>query len=91
MTETNHGILDYTVLVLRQFWKVYPMISVTEVKNDRNYLSFQLHQTSRVKIIEDGGVICTLTPEQQAERVKAMKPVWVILKIFLGSCVNGIS
>jgi C4-dicarboxylate-binding protein DctP len=41
-----------------------------------NALSKQLDTESRQKILDTGGVIRELTPEQRAAWSKAMEPVW---------------
>ncbi|HJN24418.1 MAG TPA: DctP family TRAP transporter solute-binding subunit [Rhodospirillales bacterium] len=83
VTETNHGIIDYAVVVSRRFWEGLPgdirsdlKRIMAEVTADRNKLSFDLNQNSRAKILEAGGTIRTLTAEQRADWVKTMKPVW---------------
>lgn len=83
VTETNHGILDYAVIVSRRFWEGLPNDVradleriLKEVTADRNKLSYELNQASRAKIIESGGTVRTLTPDQRAAWVAAMKPVW---------------
>ena len=83
VTETNHGILDYAVIVSRRFWEGLPgdvradlERILTEVTNDRNKLSYELNQASRQKVIDSGGTVRTLSAAQRAEWVKVMKPVW---------------
>ncbi len=83
VTETNHGIIDYAVIVSRRFWEGLPddirsdlERIMAEVTTDRNNLSFELNQNSRAKVLEAGGTIRTLTAEQRANWVKTMKPVW---------------
>lgn len=83
VTETNHGILDYAVIVSRRFWEGLPNDVradleriLKEVTAERNKLSYELNQASRAKIIESGGAVRTLTPDQRAAWVTAMKPVW---------------
>ncbi len=83
VTETNHGIIDYAVVVSRRFWEGLPgdirsdlKRIMAEVTADRNKLSFDLNQNSRAKILEAGGTIRTLTAEQRADWVKTMMPVW---------------
>ncbi len=83
VTETNHGVIDYAVVVSRRFWEGLPSDIrsdleriMAEVTADRNKLSFDLNQNSRAKILEAGGTIRTLTAEQRADWVKTMMPVW---------------
>jgi len=92
VTETNHGILDYAVVVSRRFWEGLPNDIrmdleriLTEVTNDRNRLSYELNQASKAKILEKGGVIRTLTDAQRAKWVSAMKPVWAQFEPEIGA------
>jgi len=92
VTETNHGILDYAVIVSRRFWEGLPNDIRTdlerilmEVTAERNKLSYELNQKSRAKIIENGGVVRTLTADQRAAWVKAMKPVWAKFEDEIGA------
>ncbi|WP_370634847.1 DctP family TRAP transporter solute-binding subunit [Cognatishimia sp. MH4019] len=83
ITETNHGIIDYLVVtsvdwmdsldpaVRDQFLTI-----VGEVTEARNGESFNVNQEAREAIIDAGGTIRELTPEQREEWVSAMKPVW---------------
>ena len=92
VTETNHGIIDYAVVVSRRFWEGLPgdirsdlKRIMAEVTADRNKLSFDLNQNSRAKILEAGGTIRTLTAEQRADWVKTMKPVWAKFEDEIGA------
>ena len=83
VTETNHGIIDYAVIVSRRFWEGLPTDIRTdlerimaEVTADRNKLSYELNQASKANIIKAGGVVRTLSASQRADWVKTMKPVW---------------
>lgn len=83
VTETNHGVLDYLVVtsvdwldsldrsVREQFLKI-----LTEVTEERNSHSFHVNQEARQSVIDTGEEIRQLTPEQRAEWIKVMKPVW---------------
>ncbi|MBL4615748.1 MAG: DctP family TRAP transporter solute-binding subunit [Magnetovibrio sp.] len=83
VTETNHGIIDYAVVVSRRFWEGLPSDIRTDLERilaettaDRNKKSYELNQASRAKILENGGTIRTLNADQRAAWVKTMKPVW---------------
>jgi len=83
ITETNHGIIDYLVVTSTEWWDgLEPAVRdqfaqiLKEVTEERNAESDAVNQANKAKIIEAGGVIRTLTPEQRAEWVDAMKPVW---------------
>ncbi len=83
VTETNHGIIDYLVVtsvdwldslepdVRDQFLTI-----LGEVTKTRNAEAFAVNEAAKQSIIDAGGVIRTLTPEQRQEWVDAMKPVW---------------
>jgi C4-dicarboxylate-binding protein DctP len=83
VTETDHGIIDYAVIVSKRFWSKLP----TDIRNelekimaqvtaDRNGLARKLNLENRQKILNAKGVIRTLTPAQRAAWKTAMKPVW---------------
>ena len=91
-TETNHGIIDYAVIVSRRFWEGLPTDVradleriMHEVTADRNKKSYELNQASRAKVIEAGGVVRTLTDEQRAAWVAAMMPVWAKFEVEIGA------
>ncbi len=83
VTETNHGIIDYLVVastdwldgldsgVREQFLRI--MQEVTETRNGE---AFAVNQQARQAILDAGGTIRELTPEQRAAWVDAMRPVW---------------
>lgn len=83
ITETNHGIIDYLVVtsdewlagldagVRDQFLTI-----LKEVTEARNKESFAVNEDNKAKIVEAGGVVRTLTPEQRQAWVDALKPVW---------------
>ena len=82
-TETNHGIIDY-LLVTSVDWldSLDPAVRdqfltiVDEVTAARNKESTAVNESAKQAVIDAGGVVRTLTPEQRAAWVKAMKPVW---------------
>ena len=83
VTETNHGALDYLVMtsvdwldslepeVRDQFLTILGEVTAT-----RNAESTKVNGEARQAIIDAGGVVRELTPEQRAAWVDAMKPVW---------------
>ncbi|MDZ7711422.1 MAG: DctP family TRAP transporter solute-binding subunit [Roseovarius sp.] len=91
ITETNHGIIDYLVVtnidwlesldadVRDQFLTI-----VDEVTTTRNSESAQVNQEAKQAIIDAGGEVRQLTPEQRAKWVEAMKPVWEQFKDDVG-------
>ncbi|MDF2231441.1 DctP family TRAP transporter solute-binding subunit [Albimonas sp. CAU 1670] len=82
-TETNHGVIDYLVVtsvdwldgldadVRDQFLTI-----LDEVTAARNGESFKVNEEAKQSIIDAGGVVRELTPEQRQAWVDAMKPVW---------------
>jgi len=82
-TESNHGIIDYLVVTSDEWWAglddaVRDQLStiLSEVTATRNAESFAVNEKARQAVIEAGGVVRTLTDEQRAAWVDALKPVW---------------
>ncbi len=83
ITETNHGIIDYLVVtsvdwldsldpeVRDQFLTI-----LAEVTATRNKEAFAVNEAAKASIIDAGGIIRELNPEQRQAWVDAMKPVW---------------
>ena len=83
ITETNHGIIDYLVVtsvewldglepdVRDQFLTI-----LAEVTEARNSESTAVNAAARQSIIDAGGTVRELTPEQRQSWVDVMKPVW---------------
>ncbi|MEM9279721.1 MAG: TRAP transporter substrate-binding protein DctP, partial [Pseudomonadota bacterium] len=83
VTETNHGIIDYLVVTSDEWWNgldagVRDQLAtiLAEVTETRNQEAFAVNQENKAKIVESGGEIRTLTPEQRQAWVDALKPVW---------------
>lgn len=83
ITETNHGIIDYMVVTSVEWLdSLEPDVRdqfvtiLREVTETRNSESFKVNQEARQAVIEAGGVVRELTPEQRQAWVDAMKPVW---------------
>jgi len=92
ITETNHGIIDYLVVTSTEFWDGLPDdvrtqlgTILAEVTADRNAVSTQVNEEAKQAIIDAGGVIRTLTPEQRTAWVDAMKPVWAKFQDDIGA------
>ncbi|MFT6425672.1 MAG: C4-dicarboxylate-binding protein DctP [Celeribacter sp.] len=82
-TETNHLLLDYMVVTSVDWWEgLDPAVRdqfagiLHEVTIARNGESGRINQEAKQSIIDEGGVVRVLTPEQRAAWVEAMKPVW---------------
>ena len=83
VTETNHGIIDYLVVtnvdwldsldadVRDQFLTI-----LNEVTATRNAEAFAVNEAAKQSIIDAGGTIRQLSPEQRQAWVDVMKPVW---------------
>ena len=91
ITETNHQVLDYLVVTSVEWWEgLDPEIRdqlktiLDEVSQTRNALSTEINNQNRAKILEAGGVIRELSPEQRQAWVDAMKPVWDQFKDDIG-------
>ncbi|WCE30570.1 TRAP transporter substrate-binding protein [Vibrio sp. SCSIO 43137] len=92
VTETNHGILDYLVVTSNGFWDKLPgdvrdqlATIVQEVSETRNSESAKVNQSNKQNIIDAGGVVRKLTPEQRQAWVNALKPVWQKFEKDIGS------
>lgn len=83
ITETDHGVIDYALIVSKRFWMGLPAdirseldAIIAEVTADRNGLSRELNLENRQKILDAKGTIRVLTKEQKDAWRTAMKPVW---------------
>ncbi|GAB4386753.1 TRAP transporter substrate-binding protein [Albidovulum sp.] len=83
ITETNHGVLDYLVVAsvdwldsLDPAVKDQLLQILHEVTMERNAAVGEVDAAARQAILDAGGVIRELTPEQRQAWVDAMKPVW---------------
>ena len=83
VTESNHGILDYLVVTSTTWWDGLPddvrsqlATILKEVTETRNAESTKVNEQNKQNIIDAGGVVRTLTPEQRQAWVEAMRPVW---------------
>lgn len=83
VTETNHGIIDYLVVTSDEWWEGLPgdvrdqfSKILREVTALRNGESTNVNNTNKENIINAGGTVRALTPEQRQDWVNAMKPVW---------------
>ena len=91
VTETNHQLLAYLLVtstewlngldadVRDQFLKI-----TEEVTNEANAAVAATEMKNRQNIIDAGGVVRELTPEQRAAWVATMKPVWDEFKDDIG-------
>ncbi len=83
VTETNHGLLDYMVVTSVDWWDgldadIRDQLATIlhEVTSERNAAIAQVDADNRQAVLDAGGVIRELTPEQRQDWVDVMKPVW---------------
>lgn len=83
ITETNHGILDYLVVVSNKWWDgLKPDVRnqlkkiLDEVTEERNAAVGKVDDDARAAILAQNVTIRQLTADQRAQWVQAMKPVW---------------
>lgn len=83
ITETNHGVLDYLVVVGADWWAGLPEdvraqleTIMHEVSVERNAAVSEVEEKAKEAIIGTGAVVRTLTPEQRKAWAEAMRPVW---------------
>lgn len=83
ITESNHGLIDYLVVASVDWWDALPedvrgqlAQILREVTVARNGEAFAVNEAAKQAIIDAGGVVRQLTPEQRAAWVEAMKEVW---------------
>ena len=83
VTETNHGIIDYLLVTSTDFWEGLPDDQreqfgkiIEEVTAERNAASTAVNEENKELVIKAGGTVRSLTAEQRAEWVSALKPVW---------------
>ncbi len=83
VTETDHGVIDYAVIVSKRFWSKLPKdirtelnAIMAEVTSDRNGMARSLNLENRQKILDASSTINTLSKAQREAWRQAMKPVW---------------
>lgn len=92
ITETNHGLLDYMVVVSTDWWDSLDgdlqsdlARIMQEVSNERNAAIAQVDAENRQAVIDAGSVVRELDETQRAAWVDAMKPVWAQFESDVGA------
>ncbi|MBM9612721.1 TRAP transporter substrate-binding protein [Desulfobulbus rhabdoformis] len=84
ITESNHGLLDYMVVTSAKFWNGLPEDLRTELKTllDEaiaygNKAAYEKSVNDKQRVIDSKRTeLIELTPEERAQWVEVMKPVW---------------
>ncbi|MDO4775972.1 MAG: TRAP transporter substrate-binding protein [Cardiobacteriaceae bacterium] len=84
ITESNHGLLDYMVITSKKFWdglsdadRDMLKKAMDEAIAHGNGLAAEIDVRDRKRIAESGMTkIVELTPEERAQWVEVMRPVW---------------
>lgn len=84
ITESNHGLLDYMVVTSLEFWMDLDDGLRTEIKKTLdeaiafgNKVAADKAKSDKQKIIDSKrSEVLTLTPEERAQWVEVMQPVW---------------
>jgi C4-dicarboxylate-binding protein DctP len=92
VTETNHNYLGYMTMTTTAFLDSlsaedaqFFIDTMKLVTHERNRFAFEINQLSRQNIIEDGGVIITLTPEELNEFRAAFQPIFDEYRNIIGA------
>ena len=84
ITESNHGLIDYLVVTSAEFWNGLPDDLRPEIKKALdeaiafgNQVAADKDLSDRQRVVDSKrSEIIVLTPEERAQWVEAMKPVW---------------
>ncbi len=84
ITESNHGLIDYLVVTSAEFWNGLPDDLRPEIKKALddaiafgNQVAAEKDLSDKQKVIDSRrSEIIELSPEDRAQWVEAMKPVW---------------
>ncbi|WP_105901711.1 TRAP transporter substrate-binding protein [Vibrio gangliei] len=95
ITESNHGVLDYMLITNTEFWNGLPddirsqlEQILEEVTAHVNSEAGALNQKAKQAVIDSGtSEIISLSDDERAQWVDAMKPVWAKFEDEIGSDV----
>lgn len=93
VTESNHGLLDYMVVTSKEFWSGLSDEQRAQVQEALDESLVFGNEVAAEKAIEDKQKIADsgrteiieLTPEERAQWVEAMKPVWAQFEDEIGA------
>jgi C4-dicarboxylate-binding protein DctP len=93
VTESNHGLLDYMVVTSKEFWSGLSDEQRSQVQEALDESLVFGNEVAAEKAIEDKQKIADsgrteiieLTPEERAQWVEAMKPVWAQFEDEIGA------
>ncbi|KGQ70737.1 C4-dicarboxylate ABC transporter [Chelonobacter oris] len=93
ITESNHGLLSYMVIVNTKFWEGLPAELRTglseimmQVSDEVNKKSHEFNLADKQKILDAKTTkIIYLTPEERAQWREAMRPVWKKFEASIGA------
>ena len=95
MTQTSHQLLAYFFMTSQDFDSLTPICAeflaiADDVTQQANLVVKEKEETNRANILKAGGTIREPTPEQRAEWVEAMKPVWKQFEDEIGAeCIKA--
>ena len=91
ITESNHGVIDYLVVTSDEFWENLPAdiraqleVILTQVTLERNDVAYRLAEENKARVIDSGSQVRVLSPDERAEWVNALKPVWKMFEEDIG-------
>ncbi len=91
ITETNHWYLGYGVVAAKDFiegldeeTRTFVIDTMKLISHERNRFAFEINEQQRFDIIEDGGTIITLTPEELETWRAALLPLIEEFKPLIG-------
>ena len=94
VTETNHQLLTYLAVTSKEWLDSLPadvrsqfLTIFKEETQNANDRATAINEENKQKIIASNGVVRQLTPEQRAQWISVMKPVWTKFEKDIGKDV----